>query len=85
MDNTLDKIFEVIDLADLIFEKKESNEINTNNIIDEMLQDNWIEGILDIKLYDYKDIIVLFQTEIDYLIDVVINNQKVKRKKLGNN
>ena len=85
MDNTLDKIFEVIDLADLIFEEKESNEIDTNNITDEIPQDNWIEGILDIKLYDYKDIIVLFQTEIDYLIDVVINNQKVKIKKLGNN
>ena len=40
-----------------------NNEININNITDEMLQDNWIEGILDIKLYDYKDIIVLFKTK----------------------
>ena len=74
------------DVKNLMFEeKKEINEINTNNNIDENRYDNWIEGIINIAFSEINKCIVLFNSEINYPIDVFIDDKKISIKKIGNN
>jgi len=68
-------------------EKKDniSNEKEINDNINDIQQENWIEGILDIKLNEINKYLVLFKTEMNYDVDIYINDKKIPKIKFRNN
>ena len=64
---------------------EEQNNIKDQGLINNIIKNNdifknknIIEGILDIKLNQIEDNIILFNTDIKEGIDVYLNNKKVK-------